>query len=189
MATVQPSSTASSTPAHAPTPVDMVPVLTSYSPESNFLTAPAAPVTSTKPVPPPAPLPRRFDPNMFSQKVVYPPKEACFKYVSCACPAPLDACLTCAQPARHVPFNSGERYQVASGDADSRYDGPRGWYCDLGVSTLRSSGDLEVATTACGYGDKEANAQAGQSWYVSRSHLHGKTLIELQRPTRRLHCI
>ncbi|KAL1680354.1 hypothetical protein EV122DRAFT_262382 [Schizophyllum commune] len=78
MASVQPSSTASSTPAPAPAPMDMVPVLTSYSPESNFLTAPAAPLTSTKPVPPPAPLPRRFDPNMFNQKVVYPPKEACF---------------------------------------------------------------------------------------------------------------
>ncbi|KAL1741123.1 hypothetical protein HDZ31DRAFT_67241 [Schizophyllum fasciatum] len=69
---------AASASAPAPPPMDMVPVLTNYNPDSNFLTTPAAPVTSTKPVPPPAPLPRRFDPNMFNQKVVYPPKEACF---------------------------------------------------------------------------------------------------------------
>lgn len=69
-------STDSSAP--APPPFDMVPILTNYKPESDFLTEPAASVTSTKPIPPPAPLPRRFDPNMFNQKVVYPPKEACF---------------------------------------------------------------------------------------------------------------
>lgn len=41
---------------------------------------PAIPIT--KPVPPPATLPRKPDPSNANQRVVHPPKESCFKCVS-----------------------------------------------------------------------------------------------------------
>ena len=35
----------------------------------------------TKPVPPPASLPRKQSPSAINQRVIYPPKESCFKSV------------------------------------------------------------------------------------------------------------
>ncbi|PPQ68038.1 hypothetical protein CVT25_014499 [Psilocybe cyanescens] len=46
---------------------------------SNLLiTARHAPISLTKPIPPPASLPRKTDPSTINQRVVYPPKESCF---------------------------------------------------------------------------------------------------------------
>lgn len=39
------------------------------------------PVTLTKPIPPPAVLPRKQDPSTINQRVTHPPKESCFKSV------------------------------------------------------------------------------------------------------------
>lgn len=38
-------------------------------------------VPLTKPIPPPASLPRKHDPSTANQRVVYPPKESCYKLV------------------------------------------------------------------------------------------------------------
>lgn len=42
------------------------------------------PISPTKPIPPPASLPRMKDPSLNNQRVIRPPKESCFKYVTCA---------------------------------------------------------------------------------------------------------
>lgn len=39
------------------------------------------PISLTKPIPPPAALPRKSDPSSVNQRVIYPPKESCFKLV------------------------------------------------------------------------------------------------------------
>lgn len=41
-----------------------------------------ASIPPTKPIPPPASLPRKQDPSFVNQRVVYPPKESCFKCVA-----------------------------------------------------------------------------------------------------------
>lgn len=41
-----------------------------------------APISATKPIPPPASLPRKQGPSSINQRVVCPPKESCFKYVA-----------------------------------------------------------------------------------------------------------
>jgi uncharacterized protein len=39
------------------------------------------PILLTKPIPPPASLPRKQDPSITNQRVIHPPKESCFKSV------------------------------------------------------------------------------------------------------------
>lgn len=39
------------------------------------------PISVTKPIPPPASLPRKHDPSALNQRVVYPSKDSCYKYV------------------------------------------------------------------------------------------------------------
>jgi len=57
---------------------------------SNFRPSLIPPCNVTKPIPPPTSLPRKQDPSLINQRVVFPPKESCFKCVAslhsqCSC--------------------------------------------------------------------------------------------------------
>ncbi|KAF9010577.1 hypothetical protein BDQ17DRAFT_1346462 [Cyathus striatus] len=54
------------------------PSLSNFGQNSLPVPSVSAPVTLTKPIPPPASLPRKQDPSTMNHRVVHPPKEACF---------------------------------------------------------------------------------------------------------------
>ncbi|KAF8894093.1 hypothetical protein BD779DRAFT_1609675 [Infundibulicybe gibba] len=57
-------------------PVDSV--ISNFRPNNLLVPSHAGPVSLTKPIPPPAAMPRKADPSMLSHRVVRPPKESCF---------------------------------------------------------------------------------------------------------------
>jgi hypothetical protein len=69
-------------------------------------------ISPTKPIPPPASLPRKKDPLLVNQRVVYPPKESCFK-----CVARLliytSLPIQVIQSPYHLPQHSRGRHKVA----------------------------------------------------------------------------
>ena len=91
-------------------------------PASNLLAQPPyGPISLTKPIPPPASLPRKPDPSAMKQRVVYPPKESCFKYGPLF-PARPYLLLIPRQPAYHVSQYPREWYQVSRGDTGQGHD-------------------------------------------------------------------
>ena len=63
--------------AHSP----VLQLLTQSMHASDLLVPASAPISPIKPIPPPAARPRKRDSFAACQKVVYPPKESCYKYV------------------------------------------------------------------------------------------------------------
>ncbi|KDR75153.1 hypothetical protein GALMADRAFT_249088 [Galerina marginata CBS 339.88] len=54
------------------------PVLSDFRTSNLLMPARHGPISLTKPIPPPASLPRKADPSTMNQRVVHPPKESCF---------------------------------------------------------------------------------------------------------------
>ncbi|RDB25159.1 Protein MGA2 [Hypsizygus marmoreus] len=66
--------------ANAPSPSHLAaePVVSNFRPSNLLIPSPSGPISATRPIPPPASLPRRHDPSLMNQRVVHPLKESCY---------------------------------------------------------------------------------------------------------------
>lgn len=135
-------------------------------------TQPLAPRQTTKPIPPPpaSAHPRKRDSFAAFQRVVYPPKESCYKYVlpppfipSC----PLLTNVT-TQPPNNPPFHPRKRYEIPRGDPNARHPRPRPLPPPRGRRRgrrvqVRSGGELEVVKVAPWYSNQASDSKRGQN--------------------------
>jgi len=62
-------------------PTDAEPIVPDFRVSNLLVPSLHGPISLTKPIPPPASLPRKLDPTTINQRVIHPPKESCFKFV------------------------------------------------------------------------------------------------------------
>lgn len=97
-------------------------------------------------------------------KVVFPPRESCYK---CALVPPFSPTLNNLQSGYHVPQRAGRRHQVPRRDPDSHYLAPGRLKLVLGPRKLPLRRLMEISSASPRHVNEAPNTQAGQSRSVT----------------------
>jgi len=119
--------------------------------------------SSIKPVPPPAPLPRKLEPALRSVKVVYPPKESCYK---CATILFYPPSTYSVQPSHHMSEYPRDGNEISSGNSDTPHCRPRRPQFMSRYLFIYPCRLMEMAQAAPGHLNQATFSKAGQDRYV-----------------------